>query len=57
MPNGLIAGNLDTYSHVLPNMRNQAAEVMEITLWKSTAAEAPGYDAGASFRLYEKRPI
>jgi hypothetical protein len=32
MPDGPIAGTLDTYSHVLPNMQDQAAEVMEETL-------------------------
>jgi len=29
MPDGPIAGTLDTYSHVLPNMQDQAAGVME----------------------------
>jgi hypothetical protein len=27
MPYGLIARTLDTYSHVLPNMQNQATEL------------------------------
>jgi hypothetical protein len=32
MPNGLLARIPDTYSHVLPNMQDQAAQVREETL-------------------------
>ena len=46
MPNSPVAGTLDTYSHVLPNMQDQAAEVREETLSSSTAVEAPGRGAG-----------
>jgi hypothetical protein len=44
-----MARTLDTYSHVLPNMQDQAAEVREETLSQSTAAKPLDMMPGLSF--------